>query len=90
MATWDSESEAVSVGLINYSPSDEVSVKLRINGAEEPRSASGWRIYGPSLEAFNVPGEPETVTTAELPGPFALREPVALPACSITVLQIQK
>ena len=43
VATWEGKSGAVSVGLINYSPRDEVSVKLRIKGAVEPRSASGWR-----------------------------------------------
>jgi len=90
VATWGGESEAIAIGLINYSPSDEVSVKLRINDAEGPRSASGWRVHGPSLEAFNVPGKPETVITAELPGPLSLQNPVILPACSIAVLQIEK
>ncbi len=80
----------MSIGLINYSPSDEVSVKLGIKGLKESRMVSGWRIHGPSMEAFNVPGKAETVTTTKLPRPLALGESVILPACSITVLRIEK
>jgi len=90
VATRDDKSKTVSVGLINYSPTDELSVKFNIKGTPLAANVSAWRVHGPSLESFNVPGKPETVTTTELPGPIALDKPVALPACSITVLQIEK
>jgi alpha-N-arabinofuranosidase len=90
VAAWDAPSRTLSMGLINYSPKDEVSVKLNIDGAGELAAATAWRIHGPSLGAINVPGEPEQVTTTQLAEPLPLDQPVVLPAHSITVLQTRR
>jgi len=90
VATVDPESGAVAVGLMNYSPNDAVAPKLTIKGLNQPGKVTGWQIHGPSIGSINVPGKPETVTTKELPGPLLLDKPIVLPACSITVLRIEK
>ena len=72
VAAGDAESRTVSVGLINYSPKKGVSVNLEIDGADAPPAATAWRIHGPSLDAINVPGQPESVTTTRLPDPLPL------------------
>ena len=90
VAAWDHESSTLSVGLINYSPKDDVSVTLKMDGAGDLAPASAWRIHGPSLGAINVPGEPESVTTTLLPDPLPLDKPVLLPAHSVTVLQARR
>jgi len=90
VAAWDAASQTLSVGLINYSPKEAVSTSLKIEGASELAVATAWRIHGPSLGAINVPGQPEQVTTKQLPEPPAFNKPVVLPAHSITVLQSGK
>ncbi len=89
VAASDPESAVLCVGLINYSPNEEVSVQLKIAGSDRP-VASAWRIHGPHLGAVNVPGEPESVTTTQLADPVLLNKPVVLPPHSITVLQVQR
>ena len=86
VAAWDEKTQTVSVGLINYSPNDDVSVTLMLEGVQAHAPATAWRIHGPSLDAINVPGEPESITTVQLAAP-AIDEPILLPAHSITVLQ---
>jgi alpha-L-arabinofuranosidase len=75
----------LSVGLVNYSPNQEIVLRIDSGAAKSARSAQAWRINGPSLSAINVPGQPEVITTEALP-PLSLAQPVRLPAHSITVL----
>ena len=89
VAAVDPESRTISVGLINFSPQEEVSVHLKLRGAEAAASATAWRIHGPNLGAINIPGRPETVTTTPLANPVSLDNPIVLPAHSITVLQFR-
>jgi alpha-N-arabinofuranosidase len=88
VAAWDKETQTVSVGLINYSPNDDVSVTLKLDGVRANTATTAWRIHGPSLDAINVPGDPESITTAQLPH-TAIDQPILLPAHSITVLQTE-
>jgi len=90
VAAWDDASRTLSMGLINYSPKDDVSVTLRIDPAEGLSAATAWRIDGPGLDAINVPGEPEQVTTTQLADPVALGGPVVLPVHSVTVLAARR
>jgi hypothetical protein len=76
--------------LINYSPKDAISVQLELDGPGGLKPATAWRIHGASLGAINVPGQPEQVTTQQLPDPVPLDKPVLLPAHSITVLQARQ
>jgi alpha-N-arabinofuranosidase len=75
----------VSAGLVNFSASEEVMVRLDCGSMKGGGAAHAWRINGPSLSAINVPGQPETITTEALP-PVSLDQPMRLPAHSITVL----
>jgi alpha-N-arabinofuranosidase len=88
VASRDSESGVVSVGLVNYSVEDEARMALRVDGGFQPSRTDGWRIDGPGLGAMNVPGEPEEVTTTALSGPIAL-EALTLPPHSVTLLQLR-
>ena len=75
----------LALGLVNFSPNQEVSLKLDCGLAQAPGHLRAWRIDGPSLEAVNRPGEPEAVTTREL-APLSWEQPLVLPAHSVTVL----
>ena len=86
VAAADDKAKTISVGLINFSPKEKLSVKLNLLGAK-PAAATAWRIGGPDIGAINVPGKPEAVTTIKLPEAFSLEKPIVLPAHSITVLQ---
>jgi alpha-L-arabinofuranosidase len=88
VASRDSESGVVSVGLVNYSVEDEARLGLRVDGGFQLSRTDGWRIDGPGLGAMNVPGEPEEVTTTALSGPIAL-EALTLPPHSVTLLQLR-
>jgi alpha-L-arabinofuranosidase len=85
IATMDKRTGQVSIGLVNYSPKDELIVKIERGALKGGGIVRGWRINGPSLSAINIPGQPELITTQSLP-PTALDQPVQLPAHSITVL----
>jgi hypothetical protein len=86
VAAFDRKTGCLSLGLVNYSPAEEVVLSLKAAAGTLPRWAQAWRINGPSLGAINVPGTPEAVTTQTLPA-VALGEPIRLPAHSITVLK---
>ena len=86
VAAFDKQSGALTLGLINFSPKDDAAVTLRVSSAGNA-PAKGWRINGAALGAFNIPGQPEAVTTAELADPVPLDKPIVLPAHSITVLE---
>lgn len=88
VAALDQKSRTLSLGLINYSPRDDISVKLDLRGIAASGRTTAWRINGPSLSSLNVPGKPEAVTTTRLPEPVSIAKPVVLPAHSISVLQI--
>ncbi len=90
VAAWDDKSQTLSLGLINYSPKDAISVQLDLEGAADLQPATAWRIHGASLGSINVPGQPEQVTTEQLPDPVPLDKPVLFPAHSITVLQARQ
>jgi alpha-N-arabinofuranosidase len=87
VAAWDEKSQTVSVGLINHSPSDDVSVTLMFKGVQAHAPATAWRIHAPNLDAINVPGEPEAITTKQLPDLASLDKAIVLPRHSVTVLQ---
>jgi alpha-N-arabinofuranosidase len=86
VAALDRKTGRLSVGLVNYSATEEVVLSLKAASGTLPRAAQAWRINGPSLGAINVPGKPEAVTTQTLPA-VDLGEPIRLPAHSITVLK---
>ncbi len=86
VAALDPKTGRLSLGLVNYSPTEEVVLSLKAARGTLPRTAQAWRINGPSLGAINVPGKPEAVTTQTLPL-VNLAEPLRLPAHSITVLK---
>ncbi len=86
LAALDPKSGRLSLGLVNYSATEEVVLSVKTLAGTLPRTAHAWRINGPSLTAINVPGQPETITTQALP-PVDLGEAVRLPAHSITVLK---
>ena len=88
VATRDGKSGTISVALVNFSPGRKARVTLRFSESREETRAKGWRIQGPRLDAINLPGRPEAVTTNRLPGAFALDEPIVLPARSITILDV--
>jgi alpha-N-arabinofuranosidase len=90
VAAWDKSSKALSIGLINYSPNTDAEVVLDLPGQVRFASAKTWRIAGPSLGATNLPGQPETVTTAEVHDQFSLDRPFRLPQHSITVLRLER
>jgi len=94
VAALDRTAGVLSVALVNYSPSQQVAVDVKVAGGPGHRElasgpATAWRIDGPALGATNVAGQPEAVTTAKLPEPVSLAAPVALPPHSITVLEIK-
>ena len=86
VASLDRKSGSLSLGLVNYSPTQEVVLSLKAAAGTLPRTAQAWRINGPSLAAINIPGQPEAVTTQSLPA-VDLGEPIRLPPHSITVLK---
>jgi alpha-N-arabinofuranosidase len=86
VAALDRKTGCLSLGLVNYSPAEEVALPLKAAGGALPRTAQVWRINGPSLGAINAPGQPEAVTTQTVP-PIDLAAPIRLPAHSITVLK---
>jgi len=87
VAALDRKAGTLSIGLINFSPRDEVSVTLKIAEGAKATGVSGWRINGPNLGATNAPGQPELVTTMPLPDGVKLDGPLDLPAHSVTVLK---
>ena len=89
VAALDKKRGVLSIGLINYSPRQAVSLKLKpadYAGA----SATAWRIQGAALGDINIPGRPEAVTVAPLEGAWSPDQPLILPAHSITVLQLKR
>jgi alpha-N-arabinofuranosidase len=87
VAALDKKTGILSLGLVNFSPNQDVAVSLRFGGAARLDTAAAWRINGPALGSFNTPGKPEDVTTTKLAEPLALDKPIVLPAHSITVLE---
>ena len=86
VAALDLKNGRFTLGLVNYSPAEEVMVSLKAVDGTLPRAAQAWRINGPNLAAINVPGKPEAVTTQALPA-VDVGEPIRLPAHSITVFK---
>jgi alpha-N-arabinofuranosidase len=89
VAALDQKAGVLSVGLVNFSPAQDAAVSIRLDAQQAGASAAAWRINGANLGAFNFPGQPEAVTTTQLPEPVPLDKPVVLPAHSITVLQVK-
>lgn len=85
VAAVDSTSGILSIALINFSPRDTTTVRLKLLGATDLAPQGAWRIGGKTLDAINVPGQPEAVTTTKLSGPIAADTPLELPPHSITV-----
>ena len=83
----DKKTGILSIGLVNFSPNQDVAVSLRPSVVGKLAPASAWRINGPALGSFNTPGQPEDVTTTKPAEPVLLDKPIVLPAHSITVLE---
>ena len=90
VAARDEKKQTLSLGLINYSPKEDIAVSLDIRGGGDFQTIRGWRITGPGLGAINVPGRPEQVVTTQLPDDLSRDQPVVLPRHSITVLEMSK
>jgi alpha-N-arabinofuranosidase len=89
VAARDEKMETLALGLINYSPKEDVAVSLDVLGGDDYRTVTGWRITGPGLDAINVPGQPEQVVTTGLREDLSPSRPVVLPRHSITVLEMR-
>ena len=87
IATQDDTSRTMCLGLINYSPKDSLAVRFELDAAADLQPATAWRIQGENLASINVPGQPEEVTTRQLPDSVPLDQPLLIPAHSITVLR---
>jgi len=85
VAALDPKTRKLSIGLVNFSPDQDVNLSLSCSDGNLSGKAQGWRINGPSLGSINIPGRPETITTEPLPA-FSLGAALRLPAHSITVL----
>jgi alpha-L-arabinofuranosidase len=85
VAALDKKSRKLALGLVNFSPDQDVSLNLACSARKLSGKAQAWRINGPSLGAINVPGRPESIQTESLPS-FSLSQPVRLPAHSITII----
>jgi alpha-N-arabinofuranosidase len=90
VAAWDKKAGLLAIGLVNFSPTQEVAVALKLADGAKLSAAAAWRITGPSLGATNLPGQPEAVTTTRLAEPVPLDAPVVLPARSVTVLELPR
>ena len=88
VAARDRAAGVLSLGLINFSPKEKATVRLKISAAAGRQAASVWRIDGPELGSINVPGQPEAVALTKLPGTVDADKPIVLPAHSISVLTI--
>jgi alpha-N-arabinofuranosidase len=89
VAARDKKSGVLAIGLVNFSPRSDVSVRVRAAGAPKVGAVAGWRISAADLGAVNVPGQPEAVTTTPVAGALGLDKPLTLPAHSITVLEVK-
>jgi alpha-L-arabinofuranosidase len=87
VAAIDKKRGVLTIGLINYSPRQAISLKVGLSD-KAVKSAKGWRIEGAALGDFNVPGRPETVAVAPLEAGWTPDQSLNLPAHSITVVQI--
>jgi alpha-L-arabinofuranosidase len=88
VASLDREAGVVALGLVNFSPHDQATLGVRLDGGYAPGRVEGWRIDGPSLDAMNVPGEPEAVTTTPLAGVIDLGA-LVLPPHSVTLIRLE-
>ena len=86
VAACDRTRGTVAIGLINYSTNTEISVSVSL-GQAAMSPATLWRISGPNLAAINIPGQPESVTTRQLPDPDPACKLLSLPPHSITVFE---
>ncbi len=85
VAARDDNTGAVTLGLINFSPSQTVPIRVQIKNAVKATGA--WRITASHLTAINVPGQTEAVTTSELPDVGRPGGQIELPPHSITVVR---
>jgi len=89
VAAWNPKKHRLALGLINYSPDISYDMNIRLGSLRPTRVLTASQIDGPSLDATNVPGKPEQVTTRSLNLPNTLDGPVPLPPHSITVLELE-
>jgi len=90
VAAFDDTDKTLSLGLINYSPRQNIAITLDLRGVNANPAVQAWRIDGPDLGAINVPGQPEQVTTTEVSVSLAPGSPLVLPRHSITVLKVKR
>ncbi|MGO8749160.1 MAG: alpha-L-arabinofuranosidase C-terminal domain-containing protein [Thermoguttaceae bacterium] len=87
VAAVDKKRGILTVGLVNYSPREAVSLRLRLS-QKAGASVTVWRIGGAALGDINIPGKPEMVTPVRLEGAWSPDQPLVLPAHSITVVKL--
>jgi alpha-L-arabinofuranosidase len=88
VAALDAKRGTLTFGLINYSPRQTISLKLKVSG-KAVAPAAAWRIEGAALGDINLPGKPEAVTVVPLKETRSADQPLILPAHSITVVQVE-
>ncbi|MCX8107458.1 MAG: hypothetical protein N3G20_01495 [Verrucomicrobiae bacterium] len=88
IAVWSRENRRLAIGLINYSPAAEYAIRIELAGANAAGKTTGWQVKGESIDAINIPGKPEGVTTRSLGTNMEVDKPVRLPPCSITVVHL--
>jgi alpha-L-arabinofuranosidase len=88
VAAKDPKTGAINVALVNYSPDSVQTVAIHAVGMGSKISSTGWRIDGPTLEALNIPGEPDEVEPVTIRSSIML-DHLELPAHSVTFIQIK-
>ena len=88
VAASDEKRGTLTLGLINFSPRQAISLKLKLSD-KAVASATAWRIEGAALGDINMPGKPEAVTVAPLQVAWSPDKVLVLPAHSITVVQLK-
>jgi alpha-L-arabinofuranosidase len=58
VAALDDKDKSLALGLINYSPQQDLAVQLELRGMGDNPAVHAWRIDGPSLGAINGPVSP--------------------------------
>lgn len=88
VAAWNKNTGRIALALVNYSPSLAFKVRPTVVGAQSCQKTRAWQITAPSIDAINVPGKPEVVTTQELVIQRTSDDLLQIPAHSITVIEL--
>ena len=88
VAATDEEHGTLTIGLINYSPWQAISLKVKLSDKARASTAA-CASQGAALGDINIPGKPEAVTVAPLEGAWSPDQLLTLPAHSITMVQLK-